>query len=346
MKSKINNYYKNKSVLVTGGTGTIGSALVLRLLKLNCKVVRVLSNDENGLFELSEKVKIINEKKISERDFFKNMYDIKIRYFLGDVRDYERCLEVTSGVDIVIHAAAIKHVNIAEYNPFEVTKTNVMGTQNILRASIANKVSKFLLISTDKVVSPVNIMGISKLQSEKIAINSEEIKGNSKTKVSCVRFGNILGSRGSVIPKYINLLKNKKNLIVNHSDMARFIMTIDECISMILKAIYLTKGKEIFILKSMKCFKIVDLAKVLMKIYKNGKSKVIIKNKNNYEKLYEELFNLDEVEYLYDQKGFYIIKDKINKISKNNKLKFLKSRVSNFNFQKPKEIKSLLQKLL
>ena len=345
MKSQINNFYKNKSVLVTGGTGTIGSALVLRLLKLNCKVVRVLSNDENGLFELSEKVKMIKEKKISERDFFKNMYDIKIRYFLGDVRDYERCLEVTSGADIVIHAAAIKHVNIAEYNPFEVTKTNVIGTQNILRSSIANKVSKFLLISTDKVVSPVNIMGISKLQSEKIAINSEEIKGNSKTKVSCVRFGNILGSRGSVVPKFINLLKNKKNIVVNHKDMSRFIMTTDECTSMILKAIYLTKGKEIFILKSMRCFKISDLAKVLMKIYKNGKSKIIIKNRNNYEKLYEELFNLDEVEYLYDQKGFYIIRDKINKISRNNILKFLKSRVSNFNYQKPKQIETLLKKI-
>lgn len=344
MKSQINSYFKNKSVLVTGGTGTIGSALVFKLLQANCKIVRVLSNDENGLFELSEKVKISSKKKIG-KNFIENMLNTKIRYFLGDIRDYERCEEVTTNVDIVIHAAAIKHVNIAEYNPFEVTKTNVMGTQNILRASIVNNVSKFLLISTDKVVSPVNIMGISKLQSEKITINSAAIQGRSKMKVSCVRFGNILASRGSVVPKYINLLKNKKDIIVNHKEMARFVMTIDECTKMILKAIYLTKGKEIFILKSMKCFKILDLANELLKFYKNNKSKIIIKNQNNFEKLYEELFNHDEMNHLFDQHGFYIIKDAINKNINKYKKKFLSSRISNFNFQKPKEIMPLLKKI-
>lgn len=343
MKLEIDKFFQNKSVLITGGTGTIGSALVLELIKIKCKVVRVFSNDENGLFELSESIKVLSKKNGSQ-DFFKNMLDDKVRYFLGDVRDYERCKEVTSGVDIVIHAAAIKHVNIAEYNPFEVTKTNVVGTQNILRASISNNIQKFLLISTDKVVSPVNILGASKLQAEKIVINTEEIKGNSKTKVSCVRFGNILGSRGSVAPKFINLIKNKKNIIVNHKNMARFIMTIDECTRMILKAIYLTKGKEIFILKSMRCFKILDLARELLKYYKNSKSKIIIKNSNSFEKLYEELFELDEVNYLYDKYGFLIIKDKINKNIKNYKENFFKSRMSNFNFLKSKEIILLLKK--
>ena len=191
---------------------------------------------------------------------------------------------MTIEVDIVIHAAAIKHVKIAEYNPYEVTKTNVLGTENILRASIVNKVSNFLLISTDKVVSPVNIMGISKLQCEKIAVNAEDTKGKSKTKVACVRFGNILGSQ-SVVPKFINLINNDKDLIVNHKDMARFVMTISDCTKMILKAICLTKGQEIFILKSMKCFKILDLANELIKFYKNKKSKVILKNLINNEKL-------------------------------------------------------------
>ena len=116
-------------------------------------------------------------------------------------------------------------------------------------------------------------------------VTYQDLKGNSKTKVSCVRFGNILGSRGSVAPKFINLIKNKKNIIVNHKNMARFIMTIDECTRMILKAIYLTKGKEIFILKSMRCFKILDLARELLKYYKNSKSKIIIKNSNSFEKL-------------------------------------------------------------
>lgn len=343
MKYQINKYFKNKSILITGGTGTIGSALLLKLLQTDCKVVRILSNDENGLFELSERVKILSKKKVSQ-NFFKNMFETRVRYFLGDVRDFERCMEITSDIDIVIHAAAIKHVNIAEYNPFEVTKTNVIGTENILKASLANKVSKFLLISTDKVVSPVNIMGISKLQSEKIVINMDEIKGNSRTKVSCVRFGNIIGSRGSVIPKFINLINNNKNIVVNHKDMARFIMTIDDCIEMILKAIYFTKGKEIFILKSMKCFKIIDVAKALLKFYKNNKSKVITKNSNNFEKLYEELFEIDEINYLYDKYGFYIIKDKLNKSTNKQKKNFLKSRKSNFNFLKPNQIISLLKK--
>tara|TARA_B100001121_G_C18650839_1_gene603988 strand:+ start:113 stop:1159 length:1047 start_codon:yes stop_codon:yes gene_type:complete len=343
MKFKIKNYFKNKIVLITGGTGTIGSALALELLNYKCKAVRVLSNDENGLYELFERVKI-STKNNNSNNFDVNMLKAKIRYFLGDIRDYERCEEVTRNADIVIHAAAIKHVNISEYNPSEAIKTNVIGTQNILRASITNKVSKFLLISTDKVVSPTNIMGVSKLQSEKIAINASETKGKIITKISCVRFGNILGSRGSVIPKYINLIKNKKNLVVNHKDMARFVMTIDDCKDMILKAIYLTKGKEIFILKSMRCFKILDLANELINFYKNKVSKVIIEKQNNFEKHYEELFNIDELNYLYDENGFYIIKNKINKKTLKHKKKFLSSRVSNFNYQKPKEIIALLKK--
>ena len=121
MNSEIKKFYKNKSILVTGGTGTIGSAIVLKLLKYDCKVVRVFSNDENGLFDLSEKVKILSKHKL-DKDFNDDMEKSKIRYFLGDVRDYNRCEEVTREVDIVIHAAAIKHVKIAEYNPYEVTK--------------------------------------------------------------------------------------------------------------------------------------------------------------------------------------------------------------------------------
>ncbi len=342
MKLKVKNFYKNKTILITGGTGTIGSALVLELLKFPCKVIRVLSNDENGLFDLSERIKI--SSKMFKDDFNEHMLKSKIRFFLGDIRDYGRCVEVTKNVDIVIHAAAIKHVNIAEYNPKEAKKTNVLGTKNVLRASIANKVSKFLLISTDKVVSPVNVMGNSKLDSEKIILNAQQNKFKSKTKISCVRFGNILGSRGSVVPKFINLIKNERNIIVNHKDMARFVMTITECTKMILKSIYLTKGKEIFILKSMKCFRILDLANELIKYYKNKKSKVIVKNIVNNEKFYEELFKLNESNYIFDEHGFYIIKNKINKNKNKIIEKLLTSRVSNFNFQKPKEILFLLKK--
>tara|TARA_A100001015_G_scaffold317493_1_gene434617 strand:+ start:851 stop:1429 length:579 start_codon:yes stop_codon:yes gene_type:complete len=187
-------------------------------------------------------------------------------------------------------------------------------------------------------------MGISKLDSEKIILNAQQNKVKFKTKISCVRFGNILGSRGSVVPKFINLIKNEKNIIVNHKEMARFMMTITECTKMILKSIYLTKGKEIFILKSMKCFKILDLANELIKFFKNKKSKIVVKNTVNNEKFYEELFNLNELNYIFYQHGFYIIKNKINKNKNKIIKKLLTSRVSNFNFYKPKEIIFLLKK--
>ena len=152
----------------------------------------------------------------------------KIRFFLGDVRDLKRCYEITKGVDIVIHAAAIKHVNISEYNSNEAIQTNFIGTKNILRASIRNKVSKFLFISTDKVVSPTNVMGKSKMLAENYVINLKKKTKNKKIKVSAIRFGNVIGSRGSVVPNFVSLLNKKRNIIVTDKKMARFVMTIND----------------------------------------------------------------------------------------------------------------------
>jgi len=185
------NFLKNKKILITGGTGSIGSSLVLRLIKSQCKVLRVMSNDENGLYELSKE--IIKKFTINYDLFINQMGKNRIRFFLGDVRDKIRCDEVTKDVDIVIHAAAIKHVNISEYNKREALKTNYEGTKNLLRASIKNNVSKFIFISTDKVVSPTNIMGKSKLLAENFVINSEKLIGKKKLKVSSIRFGNVIG---------------------------------------------------------------------------------------------------------------------------------------------------------
>ena len=337
-------FLKNKTILITGGTGSIGSALVYHLIKTNCKAIRVMTNDENGLYEMSRD---LNLSLLNYKKFYYGMGKKKIRFFLGDVRDFKRCVEVTKNVDIVIHAAALKHVSIVEYNPSEAFQTNINGTKNIARASIKNKVSKFLYISTDKVVTPKNIMGKTKLKAENIIKNfKNNIKKNS-TKISSIRFGNILGSRGSVIPNFINLLQNKRDITVTDKRMARFVMTLDEAVNSVLKSISLMKGQEIFILKSMKCFKIYDLALALIEYFKTKnkkRNKIIISKKYVSEKFKEELYSEDEMPFIKIKNNLFVItNNKLNQTSKiNNMLK--KYRVSNFNFMPKKKIIKLLIK--
>ena len=336
------DFLKNKKVLITGGTGSVGSWLVLTLLKSKCKIIRVMSNDENGLYELSRE---ISDKLVINYNLFSTqMKKQKIRFFLGDVRDIKRCREVTRDVDIVVHAAAIKHVNISEYNPSDTIKTNVQGTKNMVKASIYNNVSKFLLISTDKVVSPTTIMGKSKLLAEKFIISSQKLVKNKKIKISAIRFGNVIGSRGSVIPNFISLLQNNKNITVTSKNMVRFVMTPNEAISSILEVLDQMKGSEIFIKKSMRCFKIIDLAKALLGYFKkkgNKKSKIIMSQKNKGEKFEEELFLQKEIPKIMINKSMFIIKKKI-KTPKN--IGFIdKYRVSNFNFMSQQKILKLLK---
>ena len=339
------NFLKNKKILITGGTGSIGSSLVLSLIKSDCKVIRVMSNDENGLYELSKK---INNKFLINYDlFFNQMSKNKIRFFLGDVRDLKRCHEITKGVDIVIHAAAIKHVNISEYNSNEAIQTNFIGTKNILRASIKNKVSKFLFVSTDKVVSPTNVMGKSKMLAENYVINLKKKTKNKNIKVSAIRFGNVIGSRGSVVPNFVSLLNKKRNIIVTDKKMARFVMTINDSIKLIIRALNYMKGNEIFILKSMKCFKIIDLASALLKFYKkkgNRTSKILISKHGKGEKFEEELYSLKEISKINIYKDMFVIRKNLKKNSKKNLNKIKKFRVSNFNFMSKKEIIDLLKK--
>jgi UDP-N-acetylglucosamine 4,6-dehydratase/5-epimerase len=338
------DFLKNKIVLVTGGTGSIGSSLVLKLVKSKCKVIRVMSNDENGLYELSREIS--NKFTINYNLFSSQMKKQKIRFFLGDVRDIKRCHEVTRDVDIVVHAAAIKHVNISEYNPSDAMQTNLQGTKNMVAASIKNNVSKFLFISTDKVVAPTNIMGKSKLLAEKFIINSKKIIKNKKIKISAIRFGNVIGSRGSVVPNFISLLRNKKNINVTSKKMARFVMTPDESIDSILKVLEQMNGFEIFIKRSMKCFKIIDLAEALLTFFRkkgNKTSKIIISQKNIGEKFEEELFLVNEIQKIYMDNDMFIINKKSN-IKQNKNIKSInKYRVSNFNFMNQQQIIKLLK---
>jgi FlaA1/EpsC-like NDP-sugar epimerase len=309
--------FYNKSILVTGATGSIGSEIVKKLLKLNCKVVRAMSNDENGMYFLGNS--IAGE---AHRNIKNAMLKKKIRFLIGDIKDFERNLEATKNIDIVIHAAAMKHVSICEYNPGETFKTNVEGTKKLVEACIANKVQLFLFISTDKAVTPSNVMGKSKLLAEKFVLNCNKKK--NQTIFSVIRFGNIIGSRGSVLPFFINQIKNNKNITVTDKRATRFFITINKAINKIFEAISIMRGSEIFIIKSMLSIKIIDLAKSLSIIFKFTK-KIKIIGLSRGEKLHETLATNSELKYSSIYKDLIIIKkkDNSNKLNKVNSVKSL-----------------------
>lgn len=313
---KNNNFYKNKIILITGATGSIGKSLVLKLLRTNCKTVRALSNDEDGLFKLKTS---IEKNKINLN---------KIRFLYGDIREYDRCLMATKNVDIVIHAAALKHVEICNYNPNEAIKTNIYGTQNMVNSSIENKVSNFLHISTDKAAMATTTMGQTKSLAEKLIINSGINTGFVSIKFSAVRFGNILASRGSVIEKFIYQIKNNMPLTVTDKNMARYFMTIDVATKMILESISNAKGSEVFILKNIGKFKILDLATALAKYFKHN-PKIKFTNKQNGEKINEKFVSTDEINFLKETKNMYILDFGNNYKNKNVKKIELNERTLN-----------------
>ena len=321
------NIFKNKSILITGASGSIGSALLKSLIKMNCKVIRAMSNDENGLFEISEDIFNSSTNKIKKNyySFRERMKRKKIRILYGDIRDYKRCLSATKNIDIVIHAAAVKHVPICQYNPLEAFKTNVKGTRNLCKASLKNKVKKFLLISTDKVVEPTSIMGSTKQKAEKITIRSN-FSRNSKTKFSCIRFGNIVGSRGSIVPLFTNQIRNNMPITITDKKMTRFFMSLAGSVNLIKRSISLMRGNEIFILKSMHSFRVIDMAIVLNNLI-SGKKIINFKliGIRPGEKIYESLFSKNEINHLYENKDMFIINKslEIKKI-----LKFYKAKIA------------------
>ncbi len=298
MKSK---KFKGKKILITGATGSIGSAIVLDFIKkYEFNVIRALSNDENGLFYLKHKI----ERKESNIEKF--MLNNRIRLIHGDIRNYKRCVEVSKNIDIVIHAAAMKHVPICEYNPDETIKTNVDGTRNLVKASLKNNVKKFVFISTDKAANPQTIMGTTKHMAEKIVIKANKNLNRKKKIFYCIRFGNIIGSRGSVLEVFKDQIINRSPLTVTNKLMTRFFIDISYATQKVIETLNFSRGGEIFIIKSMTALKILDLAEVLSKYFYKKKSIKIIGTRPK-EKIHEDLISRNEIPNAIENKKFLII---------------------------------------
>ena len=285
------NKIDGQTILVSGGCGSIGSVLVKKLLEdYSPKQVRVLDNNEAGLFE-------------AMRQYADNK---KIRFLLGDVRDKERVTWAMKNVDVVFHATALKHVALNEYSPFESVKTNVLGTQNMLEAALANNIDIFVNISTDKAANPTSTMGASKLLAERLTVGANYFKGSSQTIFTSVRFGNVLNSSGSVLPIWLDQIKKSEPLTITDKNMVRYFMTIEQAVGLIFKAASMAQGGEIFILK-MPALKITDLAEVLLE--KSGRAKTEIKfiGKRPGEKLYEKIVTRTEAQQVLELKDMYVL---------------------------------------
>ena len=268
------DYLKNKVVLVTGAAGTIGSALCERLAPM-VKALRCLDHSENDLFFLHQRLP-------------------KCSPFLGDVRDLDRLRFAMNGVDVVFHTAALKHVGLGEYNPFEVVQTNLQGLNNIIRSGLDADVERVVFTSSDKSVNPTNVMGASKMMGERLIAAANEIRGTHRTRFAAVRFGNVIGSRGSVVPIFANQLLRGEALTLTDENMTRYVMTINEAARLVLEAGSQMHGGEVFVTK-MKALKVIDLAHAMAHLLTHKAPKLNIIGARAGEKLFEELISLDEM---------------------------------------------------
>lgn len=293
--NKIN--LKNKTILVTGGTGTFGRKFVEFVSKkYHFKKLIIFSRDELKQFEMQ-----------------KEILDERLRYFIGDIRDLERLKLATKEVDILIHAAALKQVPAAEYNPMETVKTNIMGSYNIISASIENKIKKILLLSTDKACNPINLYGATKFAAEKLFVAANNLIGKNNIKFSVVRYGNVVGSRGSILPIFRNKIdKGEYELPITNLEMTRFLITPNEAINFVLESLNSMKGGETFIPKS-PSIKILDLAKSLSK-----KVKIKIVGIRSGEKIHEVLCQKELWDKVIEFEKYYLIEPSITYIERLN----------------------------
>ncbi len=322
----------NKNILITGGTGSFGHQMILELMQYKPKLIRIFSRDEDKQHNLKQE---LLEKPILD----------KIQFVIGDVRDYERMYSITKDIDIIFHAAALKQVPSVEAHPYEAVKTNIIGAFNVVTAAVAHQVDKVIAISTDKAVKPVNAMGMTKALQEKLILSDEIIK--DKTTFCCVRYGNVLGSRGSVIPLWDKRLSQNKPLPITHPDMTRFMLTLSQAIDLVFHSLKHAKGGEIFVKKA-PATKIINLARAYAEL-KTGKK--------NYpltyigiragEKIHEILVSEEEMRHVQEKKEHFVIKREaeIDKSFIKKKTRFTEYSSGDKPHLDIKELKLLMKKL-
>jgi len=287
-------YLKGKRILITGGTGSIGSTIARKALSDGAKLVKVFSNDENGLFEL--------ENELGSK---------KVLFFHGDIRDEDRVNYVSNGTDIIFHAAALKHVDRCEFNPFEAVTINIFGTKNVITVALKQKIKKVVFISTDKAVNPIGVMGATKLLSEKL-ISAEALNHNSKTIFASVRFGNVLNTRGSIVPFIEKQIRNGGPITLTDRRMKRYFMTMEDAINLIILTAKLAKGGETFVMK-MPMVNLKDLFETMKEFlspkygYKPSNIKTKIIGMRPGEKIVEYLLTNFEMQRVLETKEFFII---------------------------------------
>jgi UDP-N-acetylglucosamine 4,6-dehydratase len=321
-----------KNILITGGTGSFGHQMILELMQYKPKLIRILSRDEDKQHELKQ-------------ELLDNPILDKIQFMIGDVRDYERVHSVTKNINIVFHAAALKQVPSVEAHPYEAVKTNIVGAYNVVRASVAQQVKNVVAISTDKAVKPVNAMGMTKALQEKLILSDEITK--NKTIFCCVRYGNVLGSRGSVIPLWDKRLEKNKPLPITHPEMTRFTLTLSQAIDLVFYSLKHSKGGEIFVKKA-PATKMVNLARAYAEL-KTGEKNYPLEyiGIRAGEKIHEVLVSEEEMRHAVEKKDHYIINREavIDKKFNKKSTKFEEYDSENTTHLDIEELKILMKKL-
>ncbi|WP_395303226.1 polysaccharide biosynthesis protein [Pectobacterium polonicum] len=283
------NNFSNGILLITGGTGSFGNAVLNRFLDTDIKEIRIFSRDEK-----------------KQDDMRKKYNSDKLKFYIGDVRDYRSILNATRGVDYIYHAAALKQVPSCEFYPMEAVKTNVLGTENVLEAAIQNEVKRVVCLSTDKAVYPINAMGISKAMMEKVIVAKSRNVDPNKTVISATRYGNVMASRGSVIPLFLRQIINGQPITITDPNMTRFMMTLNDAVDLVLHAFEHGTNGDIFVQKA-PAATIETLVQALLKITNKLEHQVNIIGTRHGEKLYEALCSREEMFVSEDQGGYYRI---------------------------------------
>lgn len=280
--------FNNKVLLITGGTGSFGNTVLKRFLKTDVREIRIFSRDE---------------KKQEEMRIALN--NSKLKFYIGDVRDYASLDQAMKGVDYVFHAAALKQVPSCEFYPMEAVRTNVLGTENVMNAATANKVKRVVVLSTDKAVYPINAMGISKAMAEKLMVAKARLQTEGDTIFCATRYGNVMASRGSVIPLFVSQLREGKALTVTDPNMTRFLMSLEDSVDLVLYAFENGRQGDIFVQKA-PASTVADLAQALKELF-DSKNEVRVIGTRHGEKLYESLISREEMAHAEDMGGYYRI---------------------------------------